>query len=129
MPENDTSVLLNLGTVQPSIVLVDAGTYLLFARGKFNGASGGATTTTQILKMLIQCINNTVGPVANTTKTFNFIPGTTIVGTLAELSILAVPYVATAGDNLQLFGSINAAVTNTVECTEADIIAIKIADA
>ncbi len=120
-----TPALLNLSPVFPSVVLALAGTYLVFARARFDGV--GASTTTQNLTTKLRCVNNTIADVPNTTRVFDFIPGTTVTGTLAEVVTPMVAYVAAAGDNLQLFGSLSGATgAGTITCTEADIFCMKI---
>lgn len=127
MPTDDTDVLLEVSPT-PSIVLVEEGTYLISGKAKFN--ADGATLTTQILTALLQCVNNTVAPVDNSTETFEFIPSTTIDGTLCEITWQNIPYEAAAGDNIQIYGSINAALgAGVVNCVEAYIVALKVAPA
>lgn len=121
-----SQALLNLGTVQPSIVLTLAGTYLLYGRARFDGV--GATMTTQTLTTKLRCINNTVADVSNTTRVFDFIPSTTTSGTFAEITVPVVAYVASAGDNIQMFGALSGATgAGTITCVEADLVAVKIA--
>lgn len=121
-----SSALLNLGTTTPSVTLAQAGTYLLFARARFDGV--GATLTTQTLTTKIRRTNNTAADVSNTTRVFDFVPSTTTSGTMAEISLLAVPYVATAGDTLQLWGGLSGLPgAGSITCVEADIVAIQIA--
>jgi hypothetical protein len=125
MPVDDTPVLLEVSPI-PSIVLVDEGTYLLSGKGKFN--ADGATITTQILTALLQCVNNTIAPVPNSTETFEFIPSTTIDGTLCEITWQNIPYDAAAGDNIQIYGAISAALgAGVVNCVEGYIVALKVA--
>lgn len=124
--DHPASQLLNLAPTPPSIIIVEAGDYLIRARVKLNGAA--VTLTTQVFTVKLYCANNTVADVPNTTRTFEFIPSTTITGTLVDIPLPDVVYTAAAGDNIQMWGSIDADTgAGEVNCVEADLIAIKIA--
>lgn len=126
MPVNDTPVLLSLGTTQPSIVLPE-GTWMIGGRARFDG--DGATLTDQVLQTYFKCINNTPAILDSTDRSIQFIPQTTVDGTLAMQFYCPVPYVATEGDNIQFFGAIDKALgAGKIYCIEADIVALKIAD-
>lgn len=122
------SQLLNLTPTAPSIVIVEAGDYVLRARIKANGAA--VTLTTQVLTVKLRCVNNTVGDVTNSERTFEFIPSTTITGTLADITLPDVIYTATAGDNIEIWGSVSANTgAGEINCIEADLFALKVAPA
>lgn len=117
---------LALHPTPPSVVLPGAGTYLLFARVKFNGAGGCTFSSGQTLTTQIHSITNLTA-VPNTTRVFAPVC-TTLTGTLAEITFPVVAYIATGSDVLALYASLSAASdAGTVTCTEADIIAVQIA--
>ena len=121
-----TPAMLSLGTTPPSLILAQAGTYLIFARARFDAVS--ATMTTQTLTTKLTCINNTVADLANTTRVFDFLPIINTSGTVAEILVPVTAYVATAGDTIQMWGSLSGATgAGTITCVEADIIAVQIA--
>ena len=122
-----TSALLNLGSTAPSITLADAGTYLLFAHARFDfNAATFAAVQTVTAKM--RCVNNTIADVANSTKAFKMPIVTTITYTAGLYAPAPVAYVATAGDVIQLWGSVSVAPSaGSLDTVEADIFAVKIA--
>lgn len=128
-----TSVMtaLVLGSSSPSVTLGAAGTYLIFARARFDGAA--VTTASYSTKISIQLYNtnNATGLLANSNRSFvlyNYLSalGT---GTVAEMDIPLQVYVtANAGDTIVMQGQLSAGLAQgTVSCAEADIVAVKIA--
>ena len=119
------AALLNLNPTPPSVVLADAGTYLLFARARFDGA--GLTLTTQTLTVYLYD-TGVPGVIANTTRKVVVPALSAVTCTVAEVVLPAVAYVAAAGATIQLWGVMSAVTgAGTIACVEADILAIKIA--
>lgn len=122
-----TPALLNLGTTAPSITITSPGAYLLWAHARFdfNGATFAADQT---ITAKIHCTTNTVQDIPNTVKGYKLPIVTTLSYTGAEINIAPVQYVATAGDVLQLWGSISVVPSaGTMDTVEADIIAVQVA--
>jgi hypothetical protein len=124
----NTSALLNLGTTPASLTITTAGTYLLFARVRYdyNGATFAAvrTVTTKIRRT-----NNTAADVTNATGAWKTQIITTLTFTAALQNLPVVQYTtATAGDILQLWGSVNTVPSaGSLDAVEAEIVAVKIA--
>lgn len=122
-----TPALINLGTTPPSITLTSPGTYLLWGRARFdfNGATFAADQT---ITAKIHCTTNTVQDIPNTVKGWKLPIVTTQTYTGAEIYIAPVAYVATAGDTLQLWGSISAIPSaGSMDAIEGDIVAVQVA--
>lgn len=121
-----TPALLNLGTTQPSVQLGAAGLWLIFARARFdlNGATFGAVRTLTTLVRNVTTSTNLPNSSATqkiqvvTTETFT-LPGYEKVFT----------YESSADNELiQLWASLSVGPSaGSVDCAEADILAIKIA--
>jgi hypothetical protein len=121
-----TPALLTFGTTSPSLVLAQAGTYILFARVRYDTSAG--TVTNQTVTTKLHCANNTVADVANTTTTLELPPQTTASYTAGIVTTPPTAYVASAGDNIQLWGSLSGALgAGNLNAVEADIMAIQIA--
>lgn len=120
-----SAALLNLGTTPPQVTLAQAGTFLLFARMRFDGVA--ASLTTQTLTTYLYDLSQS-SPVPNTTRVFDFTPQTAVSGTLAEVLVPIVAYVATAGATIQVWGGLSGLPSGgSIKCVEADIIAVQIA--
>jgi hypothetical protein len=120
-----TAAQLDFGTTDPSITLSTAGTYLLLAGAgvKYNGATyAGAQTITLKLRRT----NNTAADLSNGSRTVELPVLTTFTGG----DYMATPqiiYTATAGDIVQLFGSVSATPSaGSVLTDSAEIIAIRL---
>lgn len=123
-----SSALLNFGTTDPSLTLATAGTYLLFARVRYdyNGATFAAvrTVTTKIRRT-----NNTAADLTNATGAWKTDIITTLTYTAALQNLPVVAYTtATAGDVIELWGVVSVVPTaGSLDAVEAEIVAIKIA--
>lgn len=116
--------MLSLSPTPPQLTL-SAGTFLIFARARFDGS--GLTLTTQTLTTYLY---DTVAAaaIANTTRVVAFKPQTTLTGTCAEIVTPVVACVVTGGAVIQLWGVMSALTgAGTIVAVEADIIAVQIA--
>lgn len=121
-----TPALVNLGTTTPAVQLGDAGTYLIFARARFdlNGATFAAVRT---LTALIR--NITAGADVTNSSAAQKVPIVTTLTFTLPLYFKVFTYESSVDNELlQLWASISVLPSaGTVDCAEADIVAIKIA--
>lgn len=123
-----TSALLDFGTTDPSITLTTAGTYLLFARVRYDyNAATFASVRTVTTK--IRRTNNSAADVTNATGSWKTQIITTLTFTAALQNLPVVQYTTTtSGDILQLWGSVNVVPSaGSLDAVEAEIVAVKIA--
>ena len=121
-----TAAVLGLGTGSPAITIATAGTYLLMACANLSlNAATFAANRTATLK--IRRTNNTAADLANASRTINTGVTSLITGQLSQVSVPAVVYTASAGDILQVWGSVSVVPTaGNLQCDSAEIIAIRI---
>ncbi len=123
----DTSALVDFGTTDPSLVLDNAGTYLICARLKldYNAATFVASRTATFK---LRRINNTAADISNTTTTFLTDIVTTKTATAMEILIPQVVYTtANTDDVIQLWGNIDTVPSaGSIDVSEANIVAIKL---
>lgn len=121
-----TAALLNLGTNPPTLQLGDAGTYLIMARARFdlNGATFGSVRT-----LTAKLYNSTTAAdIANSSSTQKIPIVTTLTYTLPQYEKTVIYEAASDGETIQLWGSLsNLPSAGSVDCAEADIVAVKIA--
>ena len=121
---------LNTSPTPPALALPAAGTYLLFARVRFDANaltwSSGQRTVTFYLYDATNLVT-----IPNSTRGLQINPGDFGGGfslTLPKGELPGVVYVINAPATIQLWGSQNSAVTSgTIDTIEADIIGLKIA--
>lgn len=121
-----TSALLGLGTGSPVVTIATAGTYLILAAANLslNGATFASNRTATIK---VRRTNNTAADLANASRTVNSGVTTLITGALVNLTVPATVYAASAGDVLQVWGSVSIVPTaGNLQCDSAEIIAIRI---
>ncbi len=121
-----SAALLDFGTTDPSITITPSGTYLLFARVhlKYNGATFAANRT---VTLKIRKTSGTPADVANTPATFITQVVTTFTATAGVISLPVVVYAASAGDVLEVWGSVDTGPTaGSLDAVEAELIAIRI---
>lgn len=123
-----TSALLNLGTTPPSLTITAAGTYLIFARVRYDylGATFAAsrTVTTKLTRT-----NNTPADLTNGTSAWLTDIITTLTYT-AQFQVLPPITYTTANTNdiIQLWGAVSVVPTaGSLSAVECEIVAIKIA--
>jgi hypothetical protein len=127
-------LLLNIGTNPPTLTLSSPGTYLLFARARFD-YNAFLINSARTITMKLKRTNNT--PVDLTFPNgvlaqvnFKTPASGTLTQTFGELTIPPLPYVAGAGltDIIQLVGYVDLAWTSgTMDVTEASLVAVRIA--
>lgn len=118
----DTAAQLNFGTTDPSITILQAGTYLI--RGavgiKYNGSTYGAAQTATLK---FRRTNNTAADLSNGARTV-VMPVLTVFTGGDTFILPSIIYTATAGDIVQIFGSVSAAPSaGSVDTDSAEIIA------
>lgn len=115
------------GTGSASITIATAGTYLILAAAHllFSGATFAANRTATLT---VHRTNNTPGDITNATRTVQTGVVTTLTGDAGTVVLPPTIYTATAGDMLQIFGSVSIIPTaGNLQCDSAEIIAIRIA--
>lgn len=123
-----TSALLDFGTTDPTLTLTGTGTYILFARVRYDytGATFAAsrTVTTKIRRTNNSATDVTNGSVGWTTQII-----TTLTFTAAIVTIGPVAYTTSgAGDILQLWGDVSVVPSaGSLDAVEANLMAVKIA--
>lgn len=121
-----TPALLDFGTTDPSITIDKAGTYLLIARAqvKRNNSTHIADHT---VTFKLRRTNNTAADIANSSTTYNDEAHSASNENEPNQLLPVVPYLATAGDIIQLWGSVSAAGTGgTHDVDEASLTAIRL---
>ncbi len=114
------------GTTSPQVTLSAAGTYLITGGGnvKYSGATyaGSQTATVKFRRT-----NNTASDLSNGTRTIQLRVVTTITDDAGYVTVPAVVYTATAGDIIQLWGSVSATPSaGSVVVDSGEIIAVRI---
>jgi hypothetical protein len=131
-----TPALLNLGTVTPSIIIAATGNYLLaaWARYDYNAAT---FATNRVVTTKIRRTNNTPTDITGTTRAFltpvsllawKATSGadeiTTLTYTATGYVVALIQYAGTAGDTLELWGSVDVLPTaGSLDAVEASLIA------
>ncbi len=121
-----TPALLNFGTTDPSITLVNSAAYMIFARAhiKYNAATFAANRT---VTLKVRKTSGTAADVANTPATFVTDIITTQTYSAGIITLPPVIYKAGAKDVLELWGSIDVIPTaGSIDAVEAEILAIRI---
>ncbi len=123
----NTDALVDFGTTDPTIVVDQAGTYLLFGRAYliYNGATYAGTQTATIH---LRRTNNTPADVANATTTATLRIVTTITDTVGVMPLPPVVYTTSnSNDSISVYGSLSATpAAGSVDVKEASILALRI---
>lgn len=123
----DTAALLDFGTTDPTLVVDEAGTYLIFGRAyvKYNAATYAGTQTATIK---LRRTNNTAADVTGATTTATMRIITTITDSVGIMELPPVIYTTTnADDSISVFGSVSAApAAGSVDATEASIVVVRL---
>lgn len=117
-----TPAQLTFGTTSPGVTITTAGTYLIQASAniKYNGATYAANQTATLK---LRRTNNTAADIANSSRTSTLRVITTITDNVGVLPLPEVVYTATAGDIIQLWGSVSATpAAGSVQTDSAEII-------
>ena len=120
-----TPALLDFGTTDPSITIQNSGTYRIVGRAgiKYTGSTYGSAQT---LTLKLRRTNNTAADLASSSRAETMPVLTTYTGG-DLMATEEVIYTATAGDIIQIFGSVSALPSaGSVVADSADIIAIRI---
>lgn len=119
-----TPALLDFGTTDPITTIAAAGTYLLMGRAviQFSGTTWDAS---RIITLKLRRTNNTAADISNATTSY-YTRTVAVAESWGQIVPLpAVLYTATAGDIIQLWGSVSALPTaGTLYTSEASIIAV-----
>jgi hypothetical protein len=120
-----TPALLDFGTTDPQLTLTSAGTYMLFARVKYDytGATFAArrTVTTKLRRT-----NNTPADLADGSDAFSteIITTQTYIAGIRQISAL---YAATAGDVIEIWGDVSVVPSaGSIDASAAQIIAVRL---
>lgn len=123
----NTAAALTFGTTSPSLTITDPGTYLLLARVRvdYNGATFAAVRN---VTLKLRRTNNTAADLTNASTGFKTAVVTTVTYTADDAVIPPVIYTTqNSNDIISIFGSIDTGPTaGSIDCVEAEIIAIKI---
>jgi len=122
-----TNVLLNFGTTDPSLTLTLAGTYLLFAKVRYDFVAWA-----QVSHTISTNLHSTTTGDINDSSTDFVLPDTSggaVTSTAASISLPVVVYTALAGEVVQIWGSLNSVPGGgeTITAVEASIVALRIA--
>ena len=103
----NTAAAIVLGTTSPSIVIPEAGVWLVQAQVHL--ARNGATVTTQTATLKVRRTNNTAGDVG-AAPVIDLPASTTLTDTLGVVALPPVEYTTANNDDaLTIFGSVNTA--------------------
>jgi hypothetical protein len=123
----NSAALLDFGTTDPSIILDQAGTYLILCGGNFklNAATFAANQT---ITCKLRRTNNTAADITNAVDVITLPIVTTTTNHAGTCNVPHIIYTTTnTTDNLQLFGSLSATPSaGTVSCQSAFILAVKL---
>lgn len=120
-----TPALLDFGTTDPSITIGQTGTYLIYANVgiKYNGATYIAAQTATVK---LRRTNNTAADLSNGSRAVELPVLTTFTGG-DVFTLPPILYTATAGDIVQIFGSVSAAPSaGSVDADSAEIVVMRI---
>jgi len=117
-----TPALLGFGTITPSVTIAIAGTYAV--KGTANFTYSGATYAgSQTATIKLRRTNNTPADLPNGSRTATLRIITSITDGAGVNTTPEVIYTASAGDVIQLFGSVSATPSlGNVVCDSAEII-------
>ena len=121
-----TPAKVTFGTTSPSITIDKAGTYLLegLANVKLVGATFAASRTVTIK---VRRTNNTAADITNTPATMSTAITTTVTAGLGQIATYSVLYTATAGDVIELWGSIDVVPTaGSIQVIEGSLVAMRL---
>lgn len=122
-----TPAQVAFGTTSPAVTLSTAGTYLIMAASNLQYVAA-TYAGNQTASLKLRRTNNTASDLPNATRTIELRIITTITDDAGIVSIPAVVYTASAGDIIQIYGSVSATpAAGSVQCTSAEIIAVRIA--
>lgn len=121
-----TPALLDFGTTDPITTIAAAGTYLLMGRAAIQ-LSQVTYAAPHLITLKLRRTNNTAADITNATTSY-YVPIGTTYSQGQIVSLPAVLYTATAGDVIQVWGSVQTlpdnAPTGIVYASEASIIAV-----
>lgn len=114
------------GTTSPSLVLPQAGTYLLLSSAQLEAA--GATITTQTANIKLRRTNNTAADITGASKTIDIPVMTTLTQTLGIFQLGPVVYTTTNTDDaISVYGSLSANTgAGTITVSAAQIVAVQL---
>jgi len=134
-PMKVTSELLDFGGTDPSLVLNEAGTWLIFPRARidyFNATYAAATYLDEVptFTLVLRETLNTNLNLDDSSTTFQMRDVTTAYFTAQTTNLPGVVYKTTSTtDRIQLWGSVSALPsTGQIWAVEADIVALKISE-
>lgn len=112
----NTAAAIDFGTTDPSIVLAEAGTYLVF--GQVHLAYNGATVAAETATVKVRRTNNTAADLS-TVVVVDLPVATTLTHSYGTVSIPPFTYTTTAVDDVvTLFGNVSAALSaGTIDAT------------
>lgn len=117
---------LDFGTTDPSVTLLQGGTYLIFANvgTKYNGATFAANQTVTVK---LRRTNNTAADISNASRTITLNVVTTFTGHGPMAVVPPVIYTATAGDVVVLQGNVSATPSaGSFDADTAEIVAYRV---
>jgi hypothetical protein len=124
-----TDGILGVGTNPPTLVLSSTGLYLLFATATVNLLS--ATTANESVNIHLRRTNPAPANIAPTM--LNLLPNvTTLTQAFGLLSMPCVAYAGTAGDTIELWGTIGVQISNfapgthSVRVTQTSLVAVRL---
>lgn len=122
-----TPALLDFGTTDPTITLAQTGTYLLMAAAGLK-LSAATFVAVQTVTLKLRRTNNTAADLTNGSRAVALSIVTTITAGVDTCKLPPVLYDATAGDVIQIFGSISVVPSvGTVDVVSAEIVALRVA--
>ncbi len=122
-----TAAKLDFGTIDPTITITVAGTYLLFAnvRLDYNGATFAANRT---VTLKLRKTSGTPADVTSATRSFLVPIITTLTYTAGVIPLPPVTFVAAASDVIQVWGSIDVVPTaGSLDAVQAELFALRVA--
>lgn len=122
----NTSAALDFGTTDPTLVLPEAGTYLILGGATLERT--GATVTTQTANLKLRRTNNTAGDLTGSTLTLDLPASTTLTDTLGRFQVPPALYTTTnTTDIITLFGNVSANLgAGTIDASAASIHAVRL---
>lgn len=120
----NTSALLDFGTTDPTLIIDQAGTYLIRARVRLD-YTGATFAANQTVTLKLRRTNNTAADVANSSCAVVTGIITTVTGTFMVVELPEVQYVTTnTDDQLEIWGDVTVVPSaGTLDAVEASIVA------
>lgn len=129
-PLTNSSQLLDFtggGSVDPSLTITSAGTYLLLSRVRYD-FNGKTVNDGRIITTKLRRTNNTAADIADSSTNFVCRANTTGNGTAGVIELQPIIYTTVNSDDvLELWGSLSAVdVASNILAQEASIVAVKL---